>query len=724
MTPNSSLLQWLATFKLDGKNSIELKDEAYYNLADGYVCARILNQISPQYFSDKWLDGIKPVAPNGSWRLRVSNLKRILQKIYDYASDLQSPQFRPSAITPDVAVIAQNFDPDQISRLIQLILFCAINSDKKQDYIEKIRDLTTQVKQDIKEAIEELLIKDSDKYNQEINTSQLGNDSSEEIDLDNDSRRLSGASSSSHTATITPISRSSMQKLVRDSSQLSAEALLKRGKNKLDNLNARDAQNSSETVEELRQKLNDALKIKDEKAQACHDLELKVMELEMAKEQLVIENEILHSDNGANKSTIQKITNSRRNSAQFHKFTDSDTDDRLSNAAGLRKDHQDSRDLLVQHNHKLQSEISRLKEEMIKVESEREEYRLNSNLLKEELEKLTLQHSELRNKAEQARRLQDELDEHQQMLEKVTNYENMIENLNKRNNDLKKELKSLTDDNVYHVQNIVKLKEEINQLTNHINRAEIYKRQLQDTQIKLSQETRRADRAELELSTALKENEKLYQTTNQLMRGGSHANATSKEISYQGLVQNNEDYQVGSSSSGPMKAADPNGILFEAGRAFEQHQGNDILSSMSASVSELKDRVARSEYENEVLQSRLNVKRDNDLSILTGLLENASSKCNKLEVENRHLRKKLLLLEYRIRDLMNSHNPTSSSMNNQANVSDSSADNTLSLMNRIEELQKLLFQKEHELMEWEAKYNRSILKARDVIRDIHRSSDQ
>lgn len=73
MTPNYSLLQWLDTFEIDGKVSIELNVDAYYNLADGYVCAKILNQISPQYFTDKWLDGIKKCGTE--WELDASKVE-------------------------------------------------------------------------------------------------------------------------------------------------------------------------------------------------------------------------------------------------------------------------------------------------------------------------------------------------------------------------------------------------------------------------------------------------------------------------------------------------------------------------------------------------------------------------------------------------------------------------------------------------------------------------
>lgn len=697
MTPNSSLLQWLATFEIDGRASVELKDDAYYNLADGYVCAKILNQISPQYFTDKWLDGIKGVAPNGSWRLRVSNLKRILQKIYDYASDLQSNQFRPSAIQPDVAVIAQNFDPDQISRLIQLILFCAINSDKKQDYIEKIRDLPIQVKQDIKEAIEELIIKNNDTYNQKLNSSHVGNDSvNSDMDADNSNQRFSN-NSSSYNAVLSPARSSNYRASPRRESSQNLADTPRRNDSHLDASSKSILDNSNVAIEEVKQRLTDALTIKDEKAQACHELELKLKQLQLERDQLAYENQNLLNEKKIS-SSPNKTSDSRRQSNRFSDITidSGNLEDRLRDSGD-----EDSSNLILQQNKKLQLEVQKLKEEIIKIETEKEDHRLKANLLKEDLDKITSKHDELRNKAEQVKRLQDQLDEQRQISEKVVNYETMIENLVKKNNDLKKDLKSIEEKNASHIHKIVKLEEENNQLTSTLGRSEIYKIQLQEAQVKLSQETHRADKAEIELarlsekySATKKENEKLFETTNQLMRGNStHLSSSAAQDSTNKMSQ--------------IKT-----LLEEDTRALQ----GEAPDSMSTSIVELKEKILRLECENELLQTKLNSKRENDNSVLGGLLESANTRCTKLEVENRQSRKKIIFLESRLKDLSNPQNGPSTS---SGVINDSSSDNTLALMNRVEELQRLLFQREQELMDSETKYKKNIQKAKEVIKTMN-----
>lgn len=706
MTPNSSLLQWLATFRLTGHPAVELNNDAYYNLADGYVCARILNQISPLYFTDKWLDGIKPVAPNGSWRLRVSNLKRILQKIHDYASDLQSSQFKLGTVDPDVTVIAQNFDPDQISRLIQLILFCAINCDKKQDYIEKIRDLPTQVKQDIKEAIEELLVKNNSNHadkSQQLRhtTSQMtGNDStpSENDETRNSSNLRFNISSTSSNASMSSPARTAAYRGVSSRRDSSHGDINRR--NELSHLDVSSQSfhsGASETIEDVRRRLNEAVLIKEERAQACHELQLKLKQLQLERDQLAHEYERLVQS----KSASTPLSNSRRQSSantdtELHKNSVE-----LEAESKVDGNEQNTQDLMYTQNRCLQKELRRLKEELVRVETEKEDHRLKANLLKDDLDRITTRHEELRGKAEQAKRLQDELDEHKHITEKVISYETMVENLVKKNNEMKKELKILEEKNLIHVQHIVRLEQENQQLTTAVNQVEIYRRQLNDTQVKLSEETHRADQTEVELSrladkldATKKENEKLFEATNQLMRNSS--------------------------------IRDQQGKLFESVNLKEvptptDKMNNDELmggdmNSIQTPTIELKERIARLEMENQLLEAKVNSKTEANKSILSGLLDEATEKCRQLECENRQVRKSMLLLESNLKEISQGGNPTTSGT---TMIQDSSSDNVLALIKRVEDLQRLLYQKEQDLREAEARYKKNIQKAKDVIKTLN-----
>lgn len=705
MTPNTSLLQWLATFQLDGQPAIEYKKDAFYNLADGYICAKILNQIVPLYFTDKWLEGIRPVAPNGSWRLRVSNLKRILQKINDYDSDLSNSQFRLSAITPDVTVIAQNFDPDQISRLIQLILFCAISCDKKQDYIAKIRDLPTQVKQDIKEAIEEILVRNDDSQNK-LNTSQLSTDSTYgDIDTRNNSYNKLNLSSTSRNVPASPARIPAPSTgYSRDPSQIETTNNSK-FENTLDTSSQSYYSNVNDTVDEIRQKLFEALIVKDEQAQTCHELQLRVKQLQLERDQLAHDNERLLCE--INAAPVAKSSDSRRQSHTNRDLGNPSANHTMENDPVGPPDGK-SNDLILVQNRRMQNEIQQLKEELIRTETEKDDYRLKSNLLKEDLDKITTKHEELRTRAEQVKRLQDELDEHKQMAEKIISYETMVENLVKKNSDIKKEVKNLEEKNLSHVQNIVKLEQENQHLLTSISQIEIYRRQLNDLQAKLSEETHRADQAEVESARLLdkmnatkKENEKLFEATNQLMRRNSNHDIINE------LGTLNKNFESVNLKEGLNQA-----------KVDYQSPHDDDIKSISMPMIDLKERIARLEAEKQILEAKANSQVESNKTVLGGLLDEATNKCKLLENDNRQMRKKLMILEANIKELTQSSGGQPST-SNAILVQDSSSDNTLSLIKRVEDLQRLLYQREQELRDAEIRYKRNIQKAKEVMKSLN-----
>lgn len=734
MTANSSLLQWLATFQLDDGTTLNFDDEAYYNLADGYLCARILNKISPKYFSDGWLEGIKPVGPNGRWPQRVSNLKRILQKIHDYTSDLQSSQFRPDIINPDVLVIAQNFDAGQINKLIQLLLFCAINCDDKEQYIEKIGHLPTQIKHDIKEAIEELMIKDSTTSattKKEPNTSRLGSISSfnDSPESPHQGTRTSSPSYRSNTSSVnntvsnlSPLKTPNDRMISRrDSSHSSQDNTFKLGDSQVDafftpNRNSSYSHNNrlqaNESIEDIQRQLNAALMSREEKAQTCYELELKMKALQLEKEQLALENERLLSGQNQRLSVTPKKHADTIASKESH-YQQVRSKDVSCRNQEIHDEENDSVNLANKQITKLHSELNRLKEDLIKVEAEREEYRLKASFLKDDLDRVTVKHNELRDRAEQAKRLQDELDEQRHISEKVVNYEAMVDNLIKKNNELKRELKTVEDKSASYFQKIVRLEEDNKQLSNAISRKDIYKERFQESQAKLSQETHRADKAETEVgrlmekySAAVRDNEKLYEATSQLKRQTSVSRTT--------LDQGPSDSfnkSVGDFDTTTLKS---NIGLLKSDYPETRRSGSDLSPTSRLS---LLEKIAQLEYENEVLHNKFNQKRETDNPVLSGLLESANSRCTKLEIDNKQLRKKLLMLENRLKDSSQTMIASTSALH----LADSSSDNTQALLNRNEELQRLLFQKEQELLESEIKYKRNLQKAKDVIKTLNNS---
>lgn len=143
----NSLLKWMQTVVPNVGNDI-------LDLSDGVAVVHALIQISPEHFESLLPKIKKDVGTN--WRLRVSNLKKIVQAITDYYQDILSLQLRDDVAQPDVNALSERNDIFQLTTLLRLVLGCAIYCDKKQDYITSIMQLEESVQQNIMQAIQQL----------------------------------------------------------------------------------------------------------------------------------------------------------------------------------------------------------------------------------------------------------------------------------------------------------------------------------------------------------------------------------------------------------------------------------------------------------------------------------------------------------------------------------------------------------------------------------------
>ncbi|XP_076977808.1 protein Hook homolog 2 isoform X1 [Tamandua tetradactyla] len=148
-----SLLTWLQTFHVSSPCA------SPQDLSSGLAIAFVLNQIDPSWFNETWLQSISEDSGH-NWRLKVENLKTILQSLVEYSQDVLghpvSEQHRP-----DVSLIGEFSDPAELGKLLQLVLSCAISCEKKQEHIQRIMTLEESVQQVVMEAIQELMSKDS-----------------------------------------------------------------------------------------------------------------------------------------------------------------------------------------------------------------------------------------------------------------------------------------------------------------------------------------------------------------------------------------------------------------------------------------------------------------------------------------------------------------------------------------------------------------------------------
>ncbi|XP_069557323.1 protein Hook homolog 2 [Brachyistius frenatus] len=146
-----SLLTWLQTFQVPSCNS-------KYDLTSGVAVAHVLHRIDPSWFNETWLGRIKEES-GANWRLKVSNLKKILKSMLDYYHDVLGHQVSEVHL-PDVNLIGEMGDVTELGKLVQLVLGCAVSCEKKQEQIQKIMTLEESVQHVVMTAIQELLSKE------------------------------------------------------------------------------------------------------------------------------------------------------------------------------------------------------------------------------------------------------------------------------------------------------------------------------------------------------------------------------------------------------------------------------------------------------------------------------------------------------------------------------------------------------------------------------------
>uniref|UniRef100_A0A7N8XGP9 Hook microtubule-tethering protein 1 n=1 Tax=Mastacembelus armatus TaxID=205130 RepID=A0A7N8XGP9_9TELE len=143
-----SLIIWLQTFNTPAPcTTVE-------ELTTGVAISQALHQIDPAWFSDGWLGRIKTDVEE-NWRLKMNNLKKILQMMLDYYNEVLGQEISDFPL-PDVALVAEHSHPVELGRLLQLVLGCAVRCEHKQEYIQIIMTLEESVQHVVMTAIQEL----------------------------------------------------------------------------------------------------------------------------------------------------------------------------------------------------------------------------------------------------------------------------------------------------------------------------------------------------------------------------------------------------------------------------------------------------------------------------------------------------------------------------------------------------------------------------------------
>lgn len=217
--------------------------------------------------------------------------------------------------------------------------------------------------------------------------------------------------------------------------------------------------------QKLFSELQAAIDARDNMAQRCHELDQQLSLLQEERITLQVEN----------KKLLERLD-------EFENPEESGAPTSLK-YSGLRK------------------QVEALKDEMFKLETSRDDYRLKVELLEKEVLELQMKQIDLQKAADEANHLKDEVDALRETADKVAKYESAIEAYKKKMedfSDLRRQVKILEDKNTEYLQNKIEHEEEVKRAGLLRNHLELCKKQLAEAHIKLDEQTNKCDKLEYE----------------------------------------------------------------------------------------------------------------------------------------------------------------------------------------------------------------------------------
>ncbi|XP_075581237.1 LOW QUALITY PROTEIN: protein Hook homolog 2 [Pelecanus crispus] len=146
------LLTWLQTFAPPSPCA------SPQDLASGVALAHVLHSIDASWFNEMWLGRIRDDGED-NWRLKASNLRKVLQSVLEYWQDVLGQAVAEQHV-PDVALAAQHTDTEQLGKLVRLVLGCAVSCERREEHIQRIMTLEESVQHEVMTAIQELFDKE------------------------------------------------------------------------------------------------------------------------------------------------------------------------------------------------------------------------------------------------------------------------------------------------------------------------------------------------------------------------------------------------------------------------------------------------------------------------------------------------------------------------------------------------------------------------------------
>lgn len=135
-TVAAALTDWINACPIEPKIS-DLKE-----LSDGVVIAKVLLDIDPYYFKTAAAssEGGGGAPPGAHWVLRFQKLKKLHKELTRYYTEALGHRL-PSA-APNLTMIAKDSNVEESIKLVKIIVAAAVQSDRREDYIKYIQDLS------------------------------------------------------------------------------------------------------------------------------------------------------------------------------------------------------------------------------------------------------------------------------------------------------------------------------------------------------------------------------------------------------------------------------------------------------------------------------------------------------------------------------------------------------------------------------------------------------
>ncbi|KAG7279720.1 hypothetical protein CRUP_011652 [Coryphaenoides rupestris] len=674
-----SLLNW--TFEVPSCSSKS-------DLTTGVAIAHVLHRIDPSWFNETWLGRIKEDS-DANWRLKVNNLKKILQSMLEYYHDVLGHSVSERHL-PDVNLIGEHGDETELGRLVQLVLGCAVSCEKKQEQIQQIMTLEESVQHVVMTAIQELLAKDppsepgspetyGDFDHQSRKYYFLSEEADEKDDLGQRCRILELQGTPAITNKKLLLLQSQMEQLQEENYRL---------ENSRDDMRVRADLLQREVLqlqfrnEELTSLAEEAQNLKDEMDILRHSSD-RVGRLEA----LVDSYKRKLEDLGDLRRQVRLLE--ERNTVYMQRTCELEEELRRANAARTQLDSYKRQRLLSERDTLRETnEELRCVQVQQKLENSRDDMRVRADLLQREVLQLQFRNEELTSLAEEAQNLKDEMDILRHSSDRVGRLEALVDSYKRKLEDLgdlRRQVRLLEERNTVYMQRTCELEEELRRANAARTQLDSYKRQVHELDSRHSAEAMKAEKWQFEYRNLHDKYEALVKEKERLLSERDTLRETNEELRCVQVQQK---------------------CLGETGGLCR-----DSVGSLAAEImpTEFKETVVRLQTENRMLCVQEG-SYSQQLQEMEGRLEEVQRANNSLETHNREKLHEAHSDLQKKREVIDDLEPRVGGGDQMSR--------------RIDELQESLKRKDEDMRMMEERYKRYVEKARTVIKTLDPAQQQ